>query len=76
MGRRRGRGFRRRARVRACWSTVGAGKAELTGGAHDTAREKVGTRGNGFASGEAGVQGREGRGARRRREPALTAWPH
>jgi hypothetical protein len=34
VGGRRGRGFRRRARVRARWSTAGAGRAELTGEAH------------------------------------------
>jgi hypothetical protein len=36
---RRGRGSRRRARVRARWSMAGAGRAELTGKAHDTKRE-------------------------------------
>jgi hypothetical protein len=35
----RGRGFRRRARVRARWSTAGAGRAELIGEAHDAERE-------------------------------------
>jgi hypothetical protein len=39
VGGRRGRGFRRRARVRARWSTAGAGRAELTGEAHDAERE-------------------------------------
>jgi hypothetical protein len=30
-----------RARVRACWSTVGAGKAELTGRFHGAARKRA-----------------------------------
>jgi hypothetical protein len=34
------RGSRRRAQVRARWSTVGAGRAELTRKAHNTEREK------------------------------------
>jgi hypothetical protein len=52
-----------RARVRACWSTAGAGKAELTGRSHDVARERERERahgGNSLASGEAGPRGREG----------------
>jgi hypothetical protein len=54
----------------------GAGKAKLTGEAHGAARERASARGNGSVSGRAGPQSREGRGARRRREPAPTAWPH
>jgi hypothetical protein len=34
-----------RARVRACWSTAGAMKAELTGRSHGAARDKAGARG-------------------------------
>jgi hypothetical protein len=41
---RRGRGSRRCARVRAHWSTAGAGRAELTGEAHGAERERRGTR--------------------------------
>jgi hypothetical protein len=40
VGVRRGRGFRRRARVRVRWSTAGAGRAELTGEAHGAEREE------------------------------------
>jgi hypothetical protein len=40
VGGRRGRGFRRRARVRARWSTVGVGREELTGEAHGAERER------------------------------------
>jgi hypothetical protein len=40
MGGRRGRETRRRARVRTRWSTVRAGRAELTGQAHGAEREK------------------------------------
>jgi hypothetical protein len=36
----RGQEFRRRARVRARWSTAGAGRAKLTGEAHDVERER------------------------------------
>jgi hypothetical protein len=39
VGGRRGREFRRRAQVRACWSTAGAGRAELTEEAHGAERE-------------------------------------
>jgi hypothetical protein len=42
---RRGRGSRRRARVRARWSTVGAGRAELTGKAYGAEREREGAHG-------------------------------
>jgi hypothetical protein len=51
---RRGRGSRRRARVRARWSTAGVGRAKLTGEAHDAERERRGARGNGSAHGRAG----------------------
>jgi hypothetical protein len=34
-----------RARVRARWSTAGAGKAELIGRSHGAARERAGARG-------------------------------
>jgi hypothetical protein len=66
-----------RARVRARWSTRGAGKAELTGGAHGAARERERPRGGkGSASGKADPQGREGRGGagegNRRRQPGPT----
>jgi hypothetical protein len=44
VGGRRGREIRRRARVRTGRSTTGAGRAGLTGQAHDVEREK-GTRG-------------------------------
>jgi hypothetical protein len=40
VGGRRGREFRRRARVRMRRSTVGAGRAELTGRVHGAEREK------------------------------------
>jgi hypothetical protein len=40
VGGRRGRETRRHARVRTRRSTAGAGKAELTGHAHDAEREK------------------------------------
>jgi hypothetical protein len=60
---RRGRGSRRLTRVRARWSTAGAGTAELTGKAHGAEREK-GARGNGSASGRAAPRDGEGRGAR------------
>jgi hypothetical protein len=53
-----------RARVRARWSTASAGTAELTGGAHGTARERASAQGKGSASGKVGPQGREGRGKR------------
>jgi hypothetical protein len=76
VGRRRGREFRRRARVHTHWSTASVGRAELTREAHDAERERAGTRGNGSVTGEPGPRGREGRGARRRREPAPTTWPH
>jgi hypothetical protein len=61
-------------RVRACWSTMGAGKAELTGRSHGAARERE--------SGRAGVTvrsteeaGPRGRGARGRRQLAPIARP-
>jgi hypothetical protein len=41
---RRGRGSRRHARVRACWSTAGARRAELTGKAHSVETERRGVR--------------------------------
>jgi hypothetical protein len=44
MGGRRGREIQRRARVRTRQSTAGAGRAELTGQAHNAERGK-GTRG-------------------------------
>jgi hypothetical protein len=47
VGGRRGREIQRRARVRTHRSTTGAGRAELTGQAHDAEREK-------------GARGREG----------------
>jgi hypothetical protein len=72
---RHGREFWRRARVRACWSTASAGRAELTGEAHGVERERASAQGNNSATGEPGPRGREGRGARGRREPAPTAWP-
>jgi hypothetical protein len=40
----------------------GEGKAELTGGAQGTARERASARGDGSASGKAGPRVREGRG--------------
>jgi hypothetical protein len=40
VGRRRGREFRRRARVRTRRSTARAGRAELTGQAHSAEKEK------------------------------------
>jgi hypothetical protein len=49
VGRRRGRETQRHARVRTRWSTVGAGKAELTRQAHDAEREKGTRGGNGSA---------------------------
>jgi hypothetical protein len=65
-----------RARVRACWFTAGAGKAELTGWSHDVAREREQARGgNSLASGEAGPRGR-GRGTHRRGKPVLIVRPH
>jgi hypothetical protein len=63
---RRGRGSRRRERVRARWSMASAGRAALSGEAHSTQRERTGARGNGSASGIASPRGREGRGAWRR----------
>jgi hypothetical protein len=64
-----------RARVRACSSTTGAGKAELTGRCHGAARERE--------SGSVGVivwctdeAGPRSRGVRGRRQPAPTAQPH
>jgi hypothetical protein len=62
VGGRRGRGFRRRARVRTRRSTARAGRAELTGRVHNTEREKRDARGNGSAPGEPGPRGRERRG--------------
>jgi hypothetical protein len=53
--------------VRARWSTAGAGKVKLIEEAHGTTRERASARGIGLAPGRAGLQGREGRGARRRR---------
>jgi hypothetical protein len=49
VGGRRGRETRRRARVRTCWSTAGARKAELTGLAHGAEGEKGTHWGNGSA---------------------------
>jgi hypothetical protein len=60
-----GRGSRRRARVRARWSTAAAGRPELTGEAHGVEREK-GHAGNGSAPGSVGPRDREGKGMRRR----------
>jgi hypothetical protein len=62
-----GRGFRRRARVRARWSTTGAGRAELTGEAHGVERERTGARVNDSTTGKTGPQSRERRRARGRR---------
>jgi hypothetical protein len=73
---RRGRGSRRRVRVRAHWSMAGAGRTELTGEAHGVEREREkGVRGNGSASGRTGPRGREGRGAQGG-QLAPTSWPH
>jgi hypothetical protein len=47
MGGHRGRETRRRARVRTCWSTAGAGKADLTVRVHGAEREKGTCGGNG-----------------------------
>jgi hypothetical protein len=69
---RRGRGSRRHARVRARWSTAGAGRAELIGKAHGTERERErererrGARGNSSAPSSAGPRDREGKGMRGR----------
>jgi hypothetical protein len=52
----------KRARVHACWSTAGAGKAELTGGPtaqRERERERA-CGGNNLVSSEAGPRGREG----------------
>jgi hypothetical protein len=76
VGGRRGREIRRRARVRTRWSTASAKKAELTGLAHDTEREKGDARGNDSATSEPGPRGREREGARERRKLAPTDRPH
>jgi hypothetical protein len=77
VGVRRGQGFQGRARVRARWSTTDVGRAKLTAQTHDTDRERERARGgNGLVPGRAGPRGREGRGARKRREPAPIARPH
>jgi hypothetical protein len=60
---RRGRGSRRRARVRTRWSTTGARRAELTGKAHGIEREK-GRAGNDLAPRSADPRDRERRGTR------------
>jgi hypothetical protein len=65
-----------RARVRACWSTTGAGKVELTRGSHCAAR------GNGRARKRFGVLTKRAREAERERasararETALTGLAH
>jgi hypothetical protein len=64
--------------VRKCarWSTAGEGRAELTGEAHCTERERTGTRGqrlNDWHNGPA--KQREKRGARAKK-PTPTPWPH
>jgi hypothetical protein len=75
VGGRRGREFRRRARVRACWSTAGARRAELTREAHDAEREdgRAGQRLGDWRTGPA--RQREKRAARAKK-PVSTAWPH
>jgi hypothetical protein len=57
VGRRRGRKIRRR-------STTRAGRAELTRMVHRAEREERGAQGNGSATGEQGLRGREREGAR------------
>jgi hypothetical protein len=64
VGGRRGRGSRRRARVRARRSTAGAWRAELIGEAHGGERERRGAGDNGSVPGRTGPRGIEGRGAR------------
>jgi hypothetical protein len=75
MGGRRGREIRRRARVRTHRSTAGAGRAELTGKVHSAEREERGARGNGSATGEPGLRGRERKSARAKKL-APTGRPH
>jgi hypothetical protein len=53
-----------RARVRARWSTAGAGKAKLTEGSHDAARERAGARGQRLGVWRIGPVRQRGRGAR------------
>jgi hypothetical protein len=76
VGGRHGREIRRRARVRTRWSTTIAEGAKLIGQGHGAEREERGARGNGSVTGDPGPRGREKRGARRRRKPAPTGWPH
>jgi hypothetical protein len=64
VGGRRGREFRRRARVRTRRSTAMAGRAKLTERVHGAEREKRGRAGNGSAPGSAGPRDRERRGGR------------
>jgi hypothetical protein len=54
MGGRRGREIWRCVRVRTRWSTVSAGRAELTERVHGAEREKRDARGNDSAPGEPG----------------------
>jgi hypothetical protein len=76
VGGRRGRGSRRRERVRARWSTAGVGTVELTGEAHSAEREKgrAGQRLSAWQNGPARQRGK--RGARRGKQLAPTSWPH
>jgi hypothetical protein len=76
VGGRCGRGFRRRARVRTCWSTAGAVRAELIGEAHSAERERTGTRGQRLNDWQnRPAKKRDKRGARAKKL-ALIAWPH
>jgi hypothetical protein len=75
VGGRRGRETRRRARVHTRWSTVRAGKAELTRQAHGAEREK-GTRGGNDSALANRARETEREGARRRRKLAPTDRPH
>jgi hypothetical protein len=79
VGGRCGREFRRRARVRARWSTASAGRAELTGEAHDTHREREregeGT-GQQLSDWRIGPVRQRGKRGARAKGMAPTAWPH
>jgi hypothetical protein len=70
-----GRGSRRRARVRARWSTAGTGNTELTAQAHGVEREDghVGVAARRLAKRGRKAEREEGRAGEK---PTPTAWPH
>jgi hypothetical protein len=74
MGGRRGRGFRRCARALVHGGRGGGG--ELTGEAHDAARERASAWGQRLGDWRTRPTRQRGKRGARAKKPAPTAWPH